>query len=95
MNVHDVENATDIIPIGSSAARGFAASQDPHCNGLHWTPVMSDQVTPSGAIVPRTSANSWLVQTQPYPNDKAYCLGDGQLYRVPVQFTIVASRGLP
>jgi hypothetical protein len=98
MNVHDVQNLTDVIPIGGNIARGFTFGEDPHCNGLHWTLVLPDQVTPSGAnqvIVTRTSANTWVVQTQPYPNDKAYCLGDGQLYHVPVRFTIVASQALP
>jgi len=98
MNVHDVENTTDQIAIGASLARGLTLGEDPHCDGLRWTLVMPDQTTPSGAdqvIVTRTSANTWVVQTQDYPNDKAYCLGDGQLYHVPVHFTIVASRALP
>lgn len=98
MNVHDVENTTDIIAIGDSVFHGFTLGEDPHCNGLRWTLVMPDQVTPSGAnqvIVKRTSLNTWVVSTQAYPNDKAYCLGDGQLYHVPVRFTIVASRALP
>lgn len=98
MNTHDIENTTDVIPIGSSTLRGLTLSEDPHCNGLRWTLVMPDQITPSGAdqvTVTRTSANSWVVATQPYPNDKAFCLGDGQLYHVPVRFTIVASRALP
>jgi hypothetical protein len=98
MNVHDVENTTDIIAVGSAVRRGMTLSYDPHCNGLRWTLVMPDQVTPSGADqvnVTRTSANSWVVQTQPYPNDKAFCLGDGHLYHVPVNFTIVTDRPLP
>jgi len=98
MNVHDVENTTDQIAVGSTALRGLTLGEDPHCNGLRWTLVMPDQVTPSGANqvnVTRTSANSWRVQTQPYPNDKAYCLGDSRLYHVPVDFTVVADRPLP
>jgi len=98
MNVHDVENTTDQIPVGSTVARNLTLSEDPHCNGLRWTLFMRDQVTPSGADqvnVTRTSANTWLVQTQPYPNDKAFCLGDGQLYHVPVSFTVVSDRPLP
>jgi hypothetical protein len=99
MNVHDVQNTTDVIPIGGTGvARGLTLGEDPYCNGLRWTLVMPDQTTPSGAdqvIVTRTSANSWVVQTQPYPNDKAFCLGDGHLYHVPVHFTIVADRALP
>ena len=98
MNVHDLENTTDIIPIGGPPVlRGFALSEDPHCNGLRWTLVKPDQ-TPSGAdqvLVTRTSANTWAVQTQPAPNDKAYCVGDGQLYHVPVHLTVVTDRALP
>ena len=59
---------------------------------------MPDGVTPSGAdsvIVTRTSPNTWTAQTQPYPNDKALCVGDGKLYHVPVQLTIVTDRPLP
>jgi len=98
MNVHDIENTTDQIAIGASLARGLTLGEDPHCDGLRWTLVMPDQTTPSGAdqvIVTRTSANTWVVQTHDYPNDKAFCLGDGHLYHVPVHFTIVASRALP
>ena len=98
MNVHDVENTTDQIAVNATAARGLTLGEDPHCNGLRWTLVMPDQVTPSGANqvnVTRTSANSWHVQTQPFPNDKAFCLGDGRLYHVPVDFTVIADRPLP
>ena len=42
MNVHDVQNTTDIIAIGSSLARGLTLSEDPHCDGLRWTLVMPD-----------------------------------------------------
>ena len=59
---------------------------------------LPDGTTPTGAdkvIVTRTKADTWTVQTQPYPNDKAYCLGDGQLYHVPVRFTIVTDQALP
>ena len=98
MNVHDVENTTDIIPIGTAVARGFALSEDPHCNGLRWQQMVPGLPTPSGAdevIVTRTSADTWVVQTQPYPNDKAFCMGDGQLYHVPVHLTVVTDQALP
>ena len=51
--------------------------------------------TPDDVIVTRTTANTWVVQTQPAPNDKAFCLGDGQLYHVPVHLTVVTDQPLP
>ena len=40
-------------------------------------------------IVTRTATNTWLVTTQPAPNDQAYCKGDGRLYHIPLRFTVV------
>lgn len=31
---------------------------------------------------------SWTVRTQPYPNDKGYCVGDGRLWHMPFELTI-------
>lgn len=98
MDVHDVENTTDQIALGGSALRGFTLNQESNCNGLRWTLVMPDQVTPSGAdqvMVTRTTASTWLVQTQPYPHDKTFCLADNRLYHVAVNFTVVSDRPLP
>jgi hypothetical protein len=97
LNAYDVEATTNNIPIGSTVTHSFTLSNDQRCSGLRWTLKMPDG-TPSGADqvnITRTSASTWDVQTQPYPNDKAYCIGDARLYHVPVRFTIVADRALP
>ncbi len=97
-NVYRVEDNTDLIPIGTTVLRSFTIAQTAGGCDVWWKPLLGDQVTPTGADqvnVTRTSATTWLVQTQPYPNDKAYCIADGHLYHVPVSFTIVASQAVP
>lgn len=95
INVHDIEReniGADQIPIGGSRLRGLNIG-DTRCGGLvyHTDPgtTGSDSV-----VVTRTAADTWQVTTQPAPNDKAYCKADGQLYHIPVSFTIVSSRPL-
>lgn len=98
MNVGDIEreNVTaDQIPIGGFRLRALHVNES-RCGGLVYQDHISDG-TLTGAdsvIVTRTAADTWVVTTQLAPNDKAYCKADGQLYHIPVNFTVVSSRPL-
>jgi hypothetical protein len=46
-------------------------------------------------VVSRLDARTWRVQTQSSPDNFAYCIDNGQLYEMTLDFTIVASRDLP
>jgi len=70
MAVTQLQSATFSIPIGSSALRGFHVSTgSARCEGVHWgARAGGDKV-----IITRTSADTWHVTTQAYPNDQAVC----------------------
>jgi len=83
------------MPVGTTRLRGLNI-QDTRCGAFVYMGTMADGTSTNGAdsvLVTRTSATTWLVQSQPAPNDKMYCKGDGKLYHVPVQFTVI--RNLP
>jgi hypothetical protein len=98
INAGDIErenDPADQIAIGSFRLRALHVN-DSRCGGLVYQDHIADG-TLTGAdsvIVTRTATDTWVVTTQPAPNDKAYCKADGQLYHIPVQFTIVSSRPL-
>ena len=93
VNVGDIErdnDPADQIAIGSARLRALHVN-DSRCGGLVYQDHIADG-TLTGAdsvIVTRTAADTWLVTTQPAPNDKAYCKADGQLYHIPVRLTVV------
>jgi hypothetical protein len=96
LNVFAVQNDFSKIDVGNTVKRAMGLG-GAGCDGLAWRAVLQDG-TITGAdsvLVTRTSARTWTVQTQPAPNDRARCAADGQLYHIPVHFTITASRDLP
>ena len=99
VNLRDLErenDPADQISIGGSRIRGLHVNES-RCGGLVYQAQLGDGTSTNGAdsvIVTRTAADTWVVTTQPAPNDKAYCKGDGLLYHIPVNFTIVSSRPL-
>jgi hypothetical protein len=96
LNTFQIQNAFYRINVGDTVKRAMGLG-GAGCNGLAWRAVLQDG-TITGAdsvLVTRTSTRTWTVQTQPAPNDKARCAADGQLYHIPVYFTITASRDLP
>jgi hypothetical protein len=96
MNLREIENTSYAIPIGSTVPRGLHVNET-RCNGLVWQGTLGDG-TVTGAdsvLVTRVNATTWSIQTQPAPNDKAYCKNTGVLYHLPVQFTLVSSVPLP
>jgi hypothetical protein len=95
MNVRQVQNTTFAIPIGQTARRSFAI-QTPRCEQLLWSgerqgvPIAADSV-----LVTRLGADSWRVQTQPPPNNRASCRLTGEIYEMTADFIITADRPLP
>jgi len=45
-------------------------------------------------LVTRVNSYTWDVQTQPYPNDRAYCDANGQLLHMPLRFKVETPWGL-
>jgi hypothetical protein len=96
MNVRAIANTTYQIPIGSTVRRALAV-QAGRCESLRFN------TQPAGGIylgadsvnVTRVDASTWLVETQPYPNNKAYCNATGELYNIAARFTVVSSASLP
>lgn len=94
INVRDIQRdnvPADQIAVGSSRIRGLHVNES-RCGGLVYQAQLGDGTPTNGAdsvIVTRTAIDTWVVTTQPAPNDKAYCKATGQLYHIPVRFTIV------
>ena len=95
MNVRGVQNTTYAIPIGATVKRSFAI-QSPRCEQLLWSgerqgvPIAADSV-----LVTRLASDTWRVQTQPPPNDRASCRLSGEIYHMSVDFIITTDRPLP
>jgi hypothetical protein len=96
LNVRQIANTTYQIPLGTTVSRTMGMNET-RCDGLVWTSILLDGTLTGGdsVKVTRTSANSWLVETQPYPANKAYCRADGQTYHVAARFTVVSATPLP
>ena len=89
MNLRDLQrdnDSADQIPLGTSRLRGLHVNES-RCGGLVYDGTPTDGA--DSVIVTRTATNTWLVTTQPAPNDQAYCKGDGRLYHIPLRFTVV------
>ena len=104
--VQVLENATYSIPIGNTVLRHFRFGTnvrtlgDPtggRCSqGLVFGPNGANPAPGSDSVmVTRVDASTWEVQSQPAPNDNAYCVDNGQLYEMQVHFVIVSSNPLP
>lgn len=84
------------VPVGSTMKRGLNVA-DGRCQGLRFkadlfdgTPIPGDSV-----LVTRIDNMTWRVETQPYPNNKAYCMSNGSTYHIAVRFTVVSDRPVP
>ena len=97
-NLRFVENSTSSIPVGATVKRALhvGVGESVRCEGLVWsanrtgTPVPGDSV-----LVTRLAEDRWHVQSQPYPNNRAYCWPNGPAYNMTVELTVVSSRPLP
>ena len=101
MNVREIQNATSSIPIGTTVRRAFAVNptQNTRCDVLIWTRErLSDpgvEFPADSVLVTRVAADTWHVQTQPYPDNRAYCTTLEQSFYMSVDFTITTDRALP
>jgi len=91
INLHDIENTTMSIPIGSTALRFLGIHYTTRCDALQFgKDANSDKV-----LVTRVDAHTWHVVSQATPNDRAYCTTTGRSYHMQVDFVVVSSRDLP
>jgi hypothetical protein len=98
INVREIANATFQIPIGDHAMRILRVNMGGRCDGLAWADQLADGTNTNGGDrvkVTRVNASTWLVESQPYPDNQAYCVITGQLYHIAVRFTVVSSEPLP
>lgn len=97
MNLHELQSATFSIPVGATAKREFAINptQTTRCDRLTWSSgIQGAAIAADSVLVTRVDASTWTVETQPYPNDRAYCTTNGQSYHMRLKFTVVSSRAL-
>jgi len=94
MNVRQIHNTTFSIPVGTTVERGLAI-QTPRCEQLLWaTTRQGAPIDADNVLVTRVAPDTWHVQSQPAPNNRASCLTNGGTYNMTVDFTIVSSRAL-
>jgi hypothetical protein len=96
INLRHIQNTTFSIPIGTTDRHPLHLNED-RCDGLSWVTQLADG-TMRGADsvnVTRVDASTWLVESQPYPNNRAYCVNTGQLHHLNVRFTVVSSSPQP
>jgi len=101
-----LQNESFTIPVGNTTLRHFrfgvssANSANPvaaRCaQGLVFGPGGGNPAIGSDSVqVTRLDASTWRVRSQAAPNDHAYCIDNGQLYEMQIDFLIIASRPLP
>jgi hypothetical protein len=102
-NLSLIENSSYSIPIDSTVERQLHFAPDnivsnpSRCGVLIFGyGVMNNIAVGSDSLlVTRVNASTWHVVSQAPPHNLAYCKNDGQLYAIPVDFTVVSSYPLP
>lgn len=96
INVRHIQNTTYQMPIGATVRTVLSLRED-RCEAVRWVAEMTDGTFVGGdsVNVTRVDASTWLVETQPYPANKAYCLKTGRLYHLNVRFKVVTDRPMP
>ncbi len=98
MNLRGIENTVYSIPIDSTRLHGLTVTLSgtgPGCSALRWNSIVQGAtVAGDRLLVTRTTINTWTVQSQPSPNNRAYCVDNGNSYQLNVRFTVV-KRTLP
>jgi hypothetical protein len=98
VNVREIANTAFQIPIGTSALRILRVNLGGRCDGLAWADVLADGTNTNGGDrvnVTRVDASTWLVESQPYPDNQAYCVATGELFHIAARLTVVSSAPLP
>jgi hypothetical protein len=96
INARHIQNTTYSLPVGETDHH-ILNINEARCDGLRWTThgAGSEYLGGDSVNVTRVDASTWLVESQPYPNNKAYCNNTGQLHHLNVRFTVVSSTPLP
>lgn len=95
INVREIANTTYQIPIGTTVRRALLIGGT-RCDGLRFTALTDGIDTGADSVnVTRASADTWLVESQPYPDNEAYCRLTGQKHNIAVRFSVVSSAPLP
>jgi len=95
INVREIANTSYQIPIGATVRRALHINEA-RCDGLVFTGQFAGVSTGADSVnVTRTGGSSWLVETQPFPDNEAYCRLTGQKHNIAVRFTVVTDRPMP
>ena len=99
-NLKLVQSSTSIIPLNTTVKRHLnistAATRNSRCGRLFFgAGVAGGGVGSDSVLVTRTSASTWLVESQAAPQTMALCENTNQLFSMPVRFVVRASRDLP
>ena len=99
-NVQFIQNSTNAIPVGATVKRALNLSSSAsasRCGIIKFRPVDNTGTTIGGdsVLVTRVNSFTWEVRTQPPPNNRGYCMNNGQLYNMPVHFRVESAWGLP
>jgi hypothetical protein len=102
-NLRMIENSSYTIPIGQTVARQLHMGSDGisnnlgRCGGLIWGYGAANNIAAGSdsVLVTRVDSRTWHVTTQAAPHNLAYCKTTGQLFAMPVDFTVVSSAALP
>jgi hypothetical protein len=96
VNAREIETSSYFIPVGASVRRKLVIPSTTHgCGNVVFGEASGVGLSGDSVMVTRVSASEWHVQSQPSPNDSTLCLYTGQMYHMPVDFTITSSRPLP
>jgi hypothetical protein len=84
VNLHQIENSSFTITVGTTVKRKFGINptQNTRCDRLVWGE-NSDSV-----LVTRTATNRWEIESQPAPNDRAWCSTTGASHHMPIRFVV-------
>ena len=96
MNLRAIVNSTFTIPIGATERRALAV-RDSRCEGFRFsTRSQTGEFLGADSVnVTRVDASTWNVETQPFPDNEAYCNATGQKFNMNLRFTVKADRPLP
>jgi hypothetical protein len=95
INVREIANTTYQIPVGTTVRRALLIGET-RCDGLRFIAATDGIETGADSVnVTRVDASTWLVQTAPSPDNKAYCRATGALYNIAARFTVVSTAPLP
>lgn len=95
LNVREIANTSYRIPVGETARRALRMN-DARCDGLVFIGQVDGVVTGADSVnVTRTASDTWVVESRPFPDNRAYCRATGQMYHISVRFKVVASHPLP